>query len=61
MDELGNNTTKHRNKILQKKTNMGTEQVNVTRTFMHTSEGDGRMPWHITVCLTTCTDGKVDC
>jgi len=61
MDELGNDTTKHRNKILQKRTNTGTEQANATRTFMRTSEGDGRMPWHITVCLTTRADGKVDC
>jgi len=61
MDELGNDTTKHRNKILQKKTNTGTEQVNATRMFMHTSKGDGRMLWHITVCLMTHTDGKVDC
>jgi len=62
MDELGNDTTKHRNKILQKKTNTGNEQVSTTRTFMRTSEGDGRMPWHITVCLTTRADGKkVDC
>ena len=56
MDELGNNTTKHRNKILSKKN--GTEETDATRTFMQTSEGDGRMPWHITVCLTTCADGK---
>jgi len=31
----------------------------MTRTFMHTAEGDGRMPWHITVCLTTHADGKL--
>jgi len=61
MDELGNDTTKHRNKILQKRTNTGTEQANATRTFMHTSEGDGRMPWHITVCLMARADSKVDC
>jgi len=58
MDELGNDTTKHRNK---KKTNTGTEQVSKTQTFMHTSKGDGRMPWHIMLCLTTHADGKVDC
>jgi len=61
MDELGNDTTKHRNKILQKRTNTGTEQANATRTFMRTSEGDGRMPWHITICLASYADGKVDC
>jgi len=26
---------------------------------MRTAEGDGRMPWHITVCLTTHADGKL--
>jgi len=57
MDELGNDTTKHRNKILQKKQITGTEKVSTIRTFMRTSEGDGRMPWHITVCLTTRADG----
>jgi len=57
MDEVGNDTTKHRNKILTKKTASGTKEVNSTRTFMRTSEGDGRMPWHITICLTTRADG----
>jgi len=63
MDELGNNTTKHRNKIISKKTTTATGMANTTHTFMQTSEGDGQMPWHITVCLTTCTDGKfmADC
>jgi len=40
------------------KTDCATGEVNKTRTFMHTCEGDGQMPWHITVCLTTCMDGK---
>jgi len=36
------------------------------RTFLKTPEGDGHMPWHITMCLTTCADGEliivvVDC
>ncbi len=61
MDELGNDTTKHCNKIIKKTTATGT--ANTTRTFMRTSEGNGRMPWHITVCLTTRADGMflVDC
>jgi len=44
-----------------KKTATGT--ANTTCTFMRTSKGDGQMPWHITVCLMTCADGKflVDC
>ena len=57
MDEVGNDTTKHRNKILTKKTT-GSDKVNTTCTFMQTSEGDGRMPWHITICLMTCGNGK---
>jgi len=28
------------------------------RAFVKIPEGDGCMPWHITVCLTTCVDGK---
>jgi len=53
MDELGNDTTKHRNKVLCKKTDSATMEVSKTCTFMCTSEGDGQMPWHITICLTT--------
>jgi len=58
MDELGNDMTKYRNKVLCKKTDCATGEVNKTRTFMHTCEGDGQMPWHITTCLTTHADGK---
>jgi len=54
MDELGNDTTKHS----YQKTPTGSEKVNTTCTFMQTSEGDGHMPWHITICLTTHGDGK---
>ena len=57
MDELGNDTTKHRNKVICQKTDAATEAATDIRTFMRTSEGDGRMPWHITVCLTTRADG----
>jgi len=55
MDEMGNDTTKHRSKILYKKTESAS--LEQTRAFMRTSEGDGRMPWHITICLTTRADG----
>ncbi len=54
MDELGNNTTKHRKKVIVGKTDKPSEM----RTFVKTPEGDGRMPCHITVCLTTRADGK---
>jgi len=53
MDELGNDTTKHRKKVIVGKTKNASEM----RTFLKTPEGDGRMPWHITVCLTTRADG----
>jgi len=58
MDETGNDTTKHRNKIISKKKDSWTKEAKTTRTFMRTSEGDGCMPWHITICLTTRADGK---
>jgi len=54
MDEVGNDTTKHRKKVVVAKTDKATEM----RTFLKTPEGDGRMPWHITVCLTTRADGE---
>jgi len=53
MDEIGNDTTKHRNKVLYKKTDANSQETNATRAFMQTSEGDGCMPWHVMVCLTT--------
>ena len=60
MDEVGNDTTKHRKKVI-----VGKSQDANMRTFVKTPEGDGRMPWHITVCITTRADGKeflkVDC
>ena len=57
MDKLGNDTTKHRNKVICQRTSVETDKASNTRAFMRTSEGDGRMPWHITVCLTTRADG----
>ncbi len=54
MDELGNDTTKHCKKVIVGKT----QETKEMRTFVKTPEGDGRMPWHITVCLTTRADGK---
>jgi len=52
MDE--NNTTKHCKKVIAGKT----EEAQEMRTFVKTPEGDGRMPWHITVRLMTSADGK---
>ncbi len=56
MDELGNDTTKHRKKVIVAKTD---DKAKEMRTFLKTPEGDGRMPWHITVCLTTRADGEL--
>jgi len=53
MDELGNDTTIHRKKVVCKKKDSGTMAVSKTHTFMCTSKGDDQMPWHITVCLMT--------
>jgi len=58
MDELGNDTTKYRNKVLCKKTDSATTEVSKACTFMCTSKGDGWMPWHIIVCLMTQADCK---
>ncbi len=54
MDELGNDMTKHCKKVIVAKTDKGNEM----HTLIKTPEGDGRMPWHITVCLTTRADGE---
>jgi len=54
MDEVGNDMTKQCKKVVVAKTDKATEM----RTFLKTPEGDGRMPWHITVCLTTRADGE---
>jgi len=61
MDELGNDMTKHRKKVVAAKTT----NSKVLRAFVTTPDGDLCMLWHITVCLTTHADGKslflVDC
>jgi hypothetical protein len=49
MDELASDTTKRRDKI-------ATDRDSSLRTFTITPEGD-RMPFHVTVCLTTRADG----
>ena len=54
MDELGNDTTKHRKKVIVGKAQHSKE----IRTFVKTPEGDGCMPLHITVCLTTWADSE---
>ncbi len=35
-----------------------TEEAQEMQTFGKTPEGDGHMPWHITVCMMTSADGK---
>ena len=54
MDELGNDTTKHRKKVIVGKAQHSKE----IQTFVKMPEGDGHMPFHITVCLTTRADGE---
>ena len=51
MDELATDTSNHRRKIVGSVTRLG-------RMFQLTPEGDGRMPFHITICLTTNNSGK---
>ena len=50
MDELATDTSNHRRKIVGSATRLG-------RMFQLTPEGDGRMPFHITICLTTNNSG----
>lgn len=50
MDELASDTTKHRNKV-------AADSTSDLRTFTITPEGD-RMPFHVTICLTTRADGQ---
>ncbi len=52
MDEVGNDTTKRRSKVIADVTTM-------TRMFQLTPEGDGKMNMHITACITTRADGKL--
>ena len=51
MDELATDTSGHRRKIVGCANHLG-------RLFQLTPEGDGRMPFHITICLTTNCSGK---
>jgi len=46
--------TKHHKKVMVGKT----QDTKAMGAFVKTTEGDRHMPWHITVCLTTCADGK---
>jgi hypothetical protein len=51
MDEVGNDTTKRRSKVLA-------DRETPARLFQVTPEGDGKMNMHITACITTRADGK---
>ena len=55
MDELGNDTTKHRNKVLYKKTDLASEEASNTQAFMQTSEGDcmphNKSRWYVLAYL----------
>ena len=53
MDELGSDTTKRRTKIV-------TDSEVDARNFTITPEGD-KMPFHVTVCLTSRADGQYQC
>jgi len=50
MDELATDTTQHKQKVIG-------DKQNKARTFIITPKGDGKMNHHITVCLTSRTDG----
>jgi hypothetical protein len=50
MDEVAMNTTKARQKVIS--------ATGKCRLFQETVEGDGRMPRHMTIALTTCANGK---
>ena len=50
MDEVATNTYDHRWKVLGMVSDMG-------RVFQITPGGDGRMPFHITLALTSCASG----
>ena len=49
MDEVGTDTTKHRNKVIAPST--------IMRLFAQTPEGDGKMNMHVTAFVTTRGDG----
>jgi hypothetical protein len=50
MDEVALNTTKARKKVIS--------AIGKSRLFQETVEGDGRMPRHMTIALTTCANGE---
>ena len=50
MDEVATNTYDHRRKVLGMVSGMG-------RVFKITPGGDGRMPFHVTLALTSCASG----
>jgi hypothetical protein len=51
MDEIGSNTTQHRARTV------GSSEKDRKRVYTITPEGD-KMPFHVTVCLTTRSDGQ---
>lgn len=53
MDELGTDTTKRRGRVIT-----SSSKKLDTWLFQITPEGDGHMNIHVTVCLTTRSDGK---
>jgi len=54
MDELAMDMMQHKQKVIGDKQNM-------SRTFIITLEGDGKMNHHVIVCLMSRADSKVDC
>jgi hypothetical protein len=54
MDVVGNDTTKHRSKIIADKVAI------MARMFQMTPEGDGKMNMHMTACITTCVNGRYE-
>ena len=51
MDEVATNTHDHRKKVIACKLDLG-------RMFQEVLGGDSKMPFHITICVTTRADGK---
>jgi hypothetical protein len=55
MDEVGNETTKYRSKIVADKVAI------MARMFQRRPEGDGKMNMHVTACIiTTCANGRYE-
>jgi hypothetical protein len=52
MDKVGADTTKHRKKVIADKV------ADWARIFQVTPEGDGKMNIHVTLCITTCGNGR---